>query len=194
MGTGDPVCAAPDENAELVARIARGDRTAEAAFVARYAASARAIARRHARPNEPAVDDVVQDVLANVIERLRAGALRDGAALPAYVRNAVVFGVRALGRGAHPSCEDPAELEAAVEAGPVSAAEQVERQRAIREVLAELSVERDRQLIVRFYLEEQERADVCRALGIDEAHFHRVVFRARERLRARLEQRGVRHA
>jgi hypothetical protein len=33
-------------------------------------------------------------------------------------------------------------------------------------------------------LREESKSEVCRALGIDESHFRRVVFRARERLRA----------
>jgi RNA polymerase sigma-70 factor (ECF subfamily) len=38
-------------------------------------------------------------------------------------------------------------------------------------------------------LRDEDKEQVCRELGIDEAHFRRVVFRARERFRALLEKR-----
>ena len=75
---------------DLVERIAAGDRRAEHDFVRQYERGVRALVRRHCRPNDPIVDDLAQDVLARVLERLRAGAIRDAAALPAYVQATIV--------------------------------------------------------------------------------------------------------
>ena len=61
----------------------------------------------------------------------------------------------------------------------------------LRKLLAQLPVARDREILVRFYLEEQDKDEVCRGLGIDASHFHRVVFRARERFRALLDGAGI---
>jgi RNA polymerase sigma-70 factor (ECF subfamily) len=65
----------------------------------------------------------------------------------------------------------------------------VTRAKAVRQVLQELPNPRDRALLVRFYLRDEPKADICRDLGLTEEHFNRVIFRARERLRALLERR-----
>jgi len=62
----------------------------------------------------------------------------------------------------------------------------------LRDVLAGMPVARDREILRRFYLEEEDKDSVCRALAIDPGHFHRVMFRARERFRLLVEQAGVR--
>jgi RNA polymerase sigma-70 factor (ECF subfamily) len=67
---------------------------------------------------------------------------------------------------------------------PMRVALHRERAARVRLVIGELGSGRDRQVIERFYLREESKSEVCRALGIDESHFRRVVFRARERLRA----------
>jgi len=48
--------------------------------------------------------------------------------------------------------------------------------------------ERDHQILFRFYLQEQEKAEICRDLGLTSLHFNRVLFRARERYRALYEE------
>jgi RNA polymerase sigma-70 factor (ECF subfamily) len=50
-------------------------------------------------------------------------------------------------------------------------------------VLAELPSERDRQVLFRFYLAEEDKDQICKDLGLSSLHFNRVVFRARERYR-----------
>ena len=179
---------------DLVARIARGDRAAERELVHAYERGIRLIVRRHTRPGEPMVDDLVQDVLQHLITRLRAGALKDPAALQAYIRQAVVFNTtaeyrKAKRRGEHVAI-DSAEV---VEPGsdPADRAQRERKANAIRKLLRELSVPRDRELLQRFYLEEQSKDEVCDALGIDAGHFHRVAFRARERLRELLVEAGI---
>src|SRR5215467_5133581 len=82
----------------MVARIAAGDRAAENELAQRFQRGVTLLARQHARQNEHRVPDVVQTVLMNTIERLRAGALRDAAALPGYLRTSVVNEVTAMYR------------------------------------------------------------------------------------------------
>lgn len=176
---------------DFVSRIASGDRAAEAEFVRKYERGVRVLVRRHCRPNDPVVDDLTQDVLTRLIERLRAGGVRDPSALPAYVRATVVHTTSAEYRRRRvteptsaldelPSLESPSERIASGQVSELLAA-----------LLTHLPVPRDREILVRFYLEEQDKDTVCRALSIDTAHFHRVVFRARERFRALLLAVGI---
>ncbi len=179
---------------DFVTRIAAGDRAAENDFVRRYARGVSVLVRRHCRPGDPVVDDLTQDVLTRVLARLRAGAIRDLAALPAYIQTTIAHATSAEYRARRAS--EPIE---AIEqlAGEGSPPEQLgaERLRAtLHNLLAQLPVERDRELLRRFYLDEHSKEDVCRHLGIEPAHFHRVVFRARERFRTLLEQSGISEA
>jgi RNA polymerase sigma-70 factor (ECF subfamily) len=175
-------------------RIAAGDRAAEGAVVAHFMPGVRALVRRHCRPSEPEVDDLVQDVLASVLQALRKGALADLQSLPGYVRATVVFTVQAHYRKrgrrgedeAHEGVAEPVDHE-----HPAQAAQRAARIDAVRRLIQEMPVPRDRELLRRFYLQEQEREEVCQALGIEGSHFHRVLYRARERLRLLLAGSGL---
>jgi len=176
---------------DLVERIAAGDRGAEREFVRSYERGVRALVRRHCRPNDPIVEDLAQDVLAQVLERLRAGAIRDAAALPAYVRATIVYTTHAEYR-ARRNNESAAVIEdmPALD-NPFDRLGNEQLAGILRRLLAQLPVSRDREILARFYLQEQDKEEVCRSLGIDTAHFHRVVFRARERFRQLLDQCGM---
>lgn len=181
-------------DAEIVSRIALGDRMAEAAFVRKYQRGVRALVRRHCRPNDPVADDLAQDVLARIIERLRAGALTDAASLPGYVQTTIIRATSAEYR-TRSRTETSAVLDDI--AGDESPAERMSTHQLsalLARLLEQLPVPRDREVLARFYLGERDKDDVCRELGIDAAHFHRVVFRARARFRDLLEQAGIRSA
>ena len=47
---------------------------------------------------------------------------------------------------------------------------------------------RDRQVLFRFYIAEENKEDICSDLGLSSLHFNRVLFRARERFRELYEQ------
>jgi RNA polymerase sigma-70 factor (ECF subfamily) len=63
---------------------------------------------------------------------------------------------------------------------------------AARQMLEEMPVARDRELLVRFYLDDEDREKICRELRLSEEHFNRVIFRARNRFRELIEHRGFR--
>ena len=53
----------------------------------------------------------------------------------------------------------------------------------MQQVLSELSTPRDRLILFRYYIAEDDRDAICADLGISRVHFNRVLFRARERFR-----------
>lgn len=185
------MAAATSAGSDLVARIADGDRGAEAEFVRRFEHGVRALVRRHCRTGDPIVDDLVQDVLTGVIERLRAGAINDSAALPGYVQAAAAYATTAEYRRRRPTQNVSAIENLPDRDSPTAHLDATQLATLLRTLLAEMPVARDREILARFYLDEQDKDVVCRALGIDPAHFHRVVFRARERFRTLLEQAGI---
>jgi RNA polymerase sigma-70 factor, ECF subfamily len=60
----------------------------------------------------------------------------------------------------------------------------------VRQLIGQLPTVRDRELVKRFYLDEDQKDDICRELGLAPLHFDKVIFRARQRLRALLEAHG----
>ena len=83
------------EEADLVARIVAGDKNAEREFVIRYQQGIRVIVRRHCRAGDGATEDLAQEVLLRLLERLRAGAIREAAALPAYIQTTIAHATSA---------------------------------------------------------------------------------------------------
>ena len=58
-----------------------------------------------------------------------------------------------------------------------------ERTRLTRRVLSELRVPRDRAVLFKYYIAEEESSQICEELGIETEHFYRVLHRARQRYR-----------
>jgi RNA polymerase sigma-70 factor, ECF subfamily len=63
---------------------------------------------------------------------------------------------------------------------------------AIRSIITSLPAPRDREVLKRFYLDEEEKDAICHSLGLTAMHFDRVISRARQRMRALLEAQGFR--
>ena len=75
----------------------------------------------------------------------------------------------------------------------VSAWEESQRasnRQLVRRFLQGLEHKRDREVLVRFYLNEEDKAQVCSALSLSELQFKSVVSRARERMRQLMQQSG----
>ena len=61
----------------------------------------------------------------------------------------------------------------------------------VKRVLQELNSPRDREILVRFYLREEEKDAICRDLALEADQFDKVLHRARTRLRELLEASGL---
>jgi RNA polymerase sigma-70 factor, ECF subfamily len=62
----------------------------------------------------------------------------------------------------------------------------------VRKWLGGLETPRDRAILTRYYLEEEERESICQDMKLDLQQFHKVLYRARSRLRKLIEHDGVR--
>ena len=171
--------------AELVQRIQRGDPEAEAEFVRRYRRGVMVIVAKAGRGRVP-VEDLSQDVLATAIEKVRARAIRDPERLSGFVaglaRMVVMDYIRKeQSRGAIEARMPPARSVHAPDV--VNQLLQQEQSAMVRAMLGELESDRDREILFRFYLAEDDKELICRDLGLTTVHFNRVLFRARERFR-----------
>lgn len=187
-----------DSLTALAERVRSGDRAAENEVVARFSRGVRLMLRKYLKCNDPNLEDLAQDVLIATLEALRAGRIRDARALPGYLQKAVVRSAHAQSRRPssnanlhQPLNENDTKL-AAPE--PPDEVDQARRARQLRLLLHEIPLARDREVLQRFYLDEQPVEQICAALTIDTEHLRRVLHRARTRFKPILERAGIRAA
>jgi RNA polymerase sigma-70 factor (ECF subfamily) len=61
----------------------------------------------------------------------------------------------------------------------------------VKNVIRGMSSQRDRAILVRFYLDEEDKEAICRDLGLSALQFDKILHRARGRLRKLLESGGL---
>ena len=179
---------------DLVRRIAAGDAAAEAQLVQRYSRGLLYLLRRQGVSPELA-DDLHQETFRIVLERLRRKELDDPAGLAGFLRgtarNLAVAEHRKTAR--RRTDADPEGLEQAVHSGPGQLQTVLldEEANIVRRLIRELPTDRDQQLLMRFYVAEEEKESLCTDLGLDSLHFNRVLFRARQRFKEILTRHGT---
>ena len=170
----------------LAGRIAAGDRAAEEELVQRYSRGVLYLLRRLGASPELA-EDLHQDTFRIVLERLRHKGLADPAGLAAFLRatarNLLIAERRKTARRRTEA--DDEELARTEHPAPsqLSAVLLDEEAETVRRLIRELPSDRDRQILLRFYVAEEEKEAICTDLGLDSLHFNRVLFRARQRFK-----------
>jgi RNA polymerase sigma-70 factor, ECF subfamily len=139
-------------------------------------------------------EDLCNETIRIVLERLKHNSLAEPAKLASFAcqtaRNLAIAELRKRSRRNTVTGEDWAiEGAATPAAGPLDEVQRAACAATVRQLLTELPSSRDRQLLARFYLQDEERAEICADLGLTEAHFNRVLFRARERFRTLVQRR-----
>jgi RNA polymerase sigma-70 factor (ECF subfamily) len=139
-------------------------------------------------------NDLAQEAIRIVLERLARQPLEDPSRLPAFLAQTARFlAIEHRKRTARQRTMtgQQAVIDAAEDAGRTqdAALQEEASVRAVRELLRELRWPRDREILVRVYLRDQDKDVVCRELGIGEEHYKRVLHRARSRLAQLLQRR-----
>lgn len=142
-------------------------------------------------------EDLTQETLHIVVERVRARTIDDPRKVFAFAaataRNLALNAARkVLRQQTVVDSELVDELAQNMEMEQSDLSEQDDRQlaEAVAALLEELPTERDRQLLMRFYLDGTDKQQLCRELGLSPKHFDRVLMRARSRLRTIIERRA----
>lgn len=178
--------------AEIVERIRRGDALAEELLASRYGPKLEFILRRHVR--EPSLAaDLRQEALIVVIERLRSDGLDEPDKLSAFLHQTAVNLARGeartyFRRNTYPNA-DAIDRAATREPLLIDRLEREELGGLVRRLLDTLGQPRDREILQRFYLQEESKESICASLELTPAHFDRVLYRARQRFRQILEER-----
>jgi RNA polymerase sigma-70 factor, ECF subfamily len=174
--------------ADLVRRIRAGDRRAEGELVERFSRGLSLMLRRLTA--DPALaEDVHQETFRLVVEKARGGEIhhpeRFAGFLRSTARNLLIADRRKEARytGLGEGDEAFDRLRPAEPEPQLQAVMREEEAKLVRTLLAELRFDRDRELLLRFYLSDDGKEAICADLGVDPQRFNRVLFRARQRLR-----------
>jgi RNA polymerase sigma-70 factor (ECF subfamily) len=174
------------ELSDLVARIISGDPTAKEDLVRRYGRGITIIITQIVRCPDAAAD-VYQETFRIVFEQLRLGKIREPERLSGFVttvaRNTAYQHLREANRSTgiddipkFDSIPDPAP-------SPLDSVLRDETSVLVQEVINELRVDRDRQLLYRRYVVEEDKDTICRDLGLTRKQYNNVIYRAHERFK-----------
>lgn len=180
---------------QLVRRVGDGDRQAESEMIERYSRGLRFLLRRQTRDPELA-EDLLQETWMVALERIRSESLESPERLAGFLsgvaRHLALNEMRKTSRQRTTPNSSIVDLIPDESDNPVRLASRSEVRQLVKRLIGELGQERDREILSCFYVQEQEKESICRRLGIDSAHFNRVLFRARQRMRELVLRKGAR--
>jgi RNA polymerase sigma-70 factor (ECF subfamily) len=181
-------------DSDLVERIKNGDRKAEQELFVRFQPGVRQIVLR-VTGSLLAAEDLSQEALIIALRRLRSATLEDPSKLAAFVsqtaRNLAIAEKRKERRRRTDTGGENIDEVADVSVSQDGRAHAEASARVVRELLGELHADRDRQLLTRHYLNDEDKEVICRDLGISESAFNVALCRARQRFREILEKHGM---
>ena len=138
--------------------------------------------------------DLLQDAVVTALQKLRAGQISDPAHLDGYVYRVALNHLRnhrRKDRTALSSADGLEDLQQREDDPDWARFGRRQWANAARKMLEEMPAARDRDLLVRFYLNDEAKEQICQDLSLSAEHFNRVIFRARNRFRELLAQRGI---
>jgi RNA polymerase sigma factor (sigma-70 family) len=165
----------------LVNRIKVGDDQGMEGLYRLFGRGIRFYLFRQLGPQE--LEDKVHDTFLIVVNAIRRGDLREPERLMGFVRTVVRRQVAAYIEGAMQSRREQADMESGVSVvdrkqNPEQAAMIRQKADLIKSVLSSLS-KRDRDILRRFYLEEQPQEQICREMELTETQFRLLKSRAK---------------
>jgi RNA polymerase sigma-70 factor (ECF subfamily) len=154
----------------------------------------RLLITRRTRDPEIAAD-LLNEAICTSWEKWRAGEIRQPQQIAGYVFQVAMNLLRNLRRVVAERSDRRVSLESAQEKQLLATSEEPSLEDRIalkvRELILSLGSARDRMVLVRFYLEEDDKDSICRDLALSPLQFDKVLHRARRRLRESLEAQGL---
>jgi RNA polymerase sigma-70 factor (ECF subfamily) len=140
--------------------------------------------------------DLLNDAICTTWEKWLAGKIGRTDQIAGYVFQVAMNLLRNHRRAAGERADlraPPAALET-LEAGsdPTTDSSSIHLAKAVRKLLEGMDSPRDRALLKRFYLDEEDKASICNELGLSPLQFDKVLHRARKRLREIFDSQGLR--
>jgi RNA polymerase sigma-70 factor (ECF subfamily) len=169
---------------ELVRRIIARDPLAEEEMVLRYRAGVFQIIYRVVG-NHSVTEDLCQETLIKALEKIRHGDVREPERLSGFICGIARFTAIEHVRKMRSSMktEEIGVTEEIPDPSP-DPFEQVldkENTEIVRKVIGKMNVQRDREVLSRYYILEEEKDKICADLKITKEKFSRIIFRAHKR-------------
>ncbi len=183
----DPVQAAAPEQSlpvDICRCIRKGNSDAETELIRKYQRGLLCLIKHHTNDQELA-KDVVQETFIVVLQRLRTTGIETPAKLSPFLhqtaRNIMTGHLRKAARRRTDANTMQVEETVGNLEDQHQAAVREQDALIVRQLLADLKCDRDRAILKRFYLREEDKADICRDLDLSDINFNRVLYRARQR-------------
>lgn len=169
--------------AVLVSQIKNGEDTGLEFLYRQFSRGIRYYLCRHLGPEE--LDDRVHDTFLVVVQAVRKGDLREPERLMGFVRTIVRRQVAAYIDQAIQTRRDQADIECGVavvdgKSDPEQQAIARQKKELMKSVLESLS-KRDRDILIRFYLNEEPQEKICEEMSLTETQFRLLKSRAKAR-------------
>jgi RNA polymerase sigma-70 factor (ECF subfamily) len=187
----------PVEWSALVAQIKAGEDAGMEQLYKLFSRGIRYYLCRQLGPQE--LEDKVHDTFLIVVNAIRRGDLREPERLMGFVRTVVRRQVAAYIEQAVHTRREQTDIESGIsiadrKQNPEQEAMNVEKTELMKSALAALS-ERDREILVRFYLNEQPQDQICREMSLTETQFRLLKSRAKAKFgeigRKKLQSSGI---
>jgi RNA polymerase sigma-70 factor, ECF subfamily len=180
----------PFDNDYLI-RLRQGDADTERHFVVHFSNAIR-LSLRYRLRSWQLIDDIRQETFLRVLNFLRSDKLMDHPErLGAYVHSVAINVMMELLRAStrHPAMPEDAHQMADRSANPEREAVTRERKDLVRNILEELP-EKDRRILRAVFLEDTDKAEVCKRFDVNRDYLRVLVHRAKIRFRAALDKDG----
>jgi RNA polymerase sigma-70 factor (ECF subfamily) len=172
--------------ADWLRRVMRGDADAEAELYRRYRDGVAIIINQIVH-NESTADDLSQETFRISLEKIRLGEVAEPARLSGFVcgvaRNLALDYQRKARRSlVQEGAIDP-EAIPDLQPSPYDTLLQSERAALVRQALSEIKIARDREVLSRYFIAEEDKEQICADLGLTPQHFNSIIHRALKRYR-----------
>lgn len=176
-------------SANLVNKIQNGDQKAEAEFVAAYSSNVMLMLLQRTQDPDLA-RDCSQKTMLIALDKMRAGDILKPASILAFLRstaaNVVVTHHRTEERYKNLG-NRVFDLQGEAPDAAIHEINSETIRCLLKKLLAQLPIRRDRDILTRFYLRDEDKCSICRDFAIKSEHFDRVLYRAKQRVRLILE-------
>ena len=168
----------------LAAGIASGDEELEEQLIKRYRTRVLAILEKLTGDSSRA-EDLAHETLIIILNRLRHEGINEPHHLSSYIYRTAKYVYlgwlrRADNRVELRGCLDDFECG---DSEPENQYIHKERKEYLYQSIVALKINRDRDILLRRYIAEQSKDEICDVHALSTQHFDRVIFRARNRLK-----------
>ncbi|MGA9768033.1 MAG: sigma-70 family RNA polymerase sigma factor [Blastocatellia bacterium] len=171
---------------DLVRRIMAGAESAGEELVQRYKVAVSIIIARIVQSHSSR-DDIFQETFKKTLEKIRRGDVREPERLSGFIcaiaRNLAIEHVR---NPRQPTKQSDVAVTMQLSDSAPDQFEQLwrkEKAEMVRQVLKELKIKRDRELLFRYYIAEEDKDQICAELALTREQFNGVIFRALKRFK-----------